>query len=156
MLIRGCSKLEKLNVSITELSGLIVGVILSLSGFTPIGLLIIAIVSALEIYDLFRSQIIVQHHNNLIMEKILENIKGRIGTGIEETEKKMLDLDSIEKEICERILSLDEEMTQRNMYNKVIEFWFNEIEPKQWWQKDKSFDELIERRFSSLHCQAKS
>lgn len=42
------------------------------------------------------------------------------------------------------------------MYEAVIEFWFHEIEPLQWWQKDREFDLLIERRFGDLHTQAKA
>lgn len=42
------------------------------------------------------------------------------------------------------------------MYKEIIEFWFSEIEPKQWWQKDKNFDLMIQRRFGSLHKQAKA
>lgn len=33
----------------------------------------------------------------------------------------------------------------------VLTFWFDEIEPKQRWQKDASFDNLIRRRFAQLH-----
>src|SRR5690606_13483826 len=33
-------------------------------------------------------------------------------------------------------------------------FWFNEIEPAQWWINDPAFDALVERRFSSLLQQA--
>jgi uncharacterized protein (DUF924 family) len=29
----------------------------------------------------------------------------------------------------------------------VIEFWFNEISPKQWWTKSDEFDQLIRQRF---------
>jgi uncharacterized protein (DUF924 family) len=36
-------------------------------------------------------------------------------------------------------------------YGEVIEFWFTEIDPKQWWQKDESFDRLIGRRFEWVH-----
>ncbi len=40
------------------------------------------------------------------------------------------------------------------MYKQVIDFWFHELEPKQWWQKDIAFDELIESRFAELHNRA--
>lgn len=33
----------------------------------------------------------------------------------------------------------------------VLNFWFTEIEPKQWWVKDSSFDGEIARRFAKLH-----
>lgn len=41
------------------------------------------------------------------------------------------------------------------MYRSVIDFWFSEIEPAQWWQKDEMFDAVIQRRFNALHAQAK-
>jgi uncharacterized protein (DUF924 family) len=40
------------------------------------------------------------------------------------------------------------------MYQHVLDFWFNEIEPKQWWVKDETFDQLITSRFLKLHQQA--
>ncbi len=40
------------------------------------------------------------------------------------------------------------------MQNDVIEFWFNELEPKQWWQKSAEFDQIIESRFGNLHRKA--
>jgi len=33
----------------------------------------------------------------------------------------------------------------------IIEFWFNEITPKQWFIKDLSFDQMIKDRFSEVH-----
>lgn len=36
-------------------------------------------------------------------------------------------------------------------YQTVIAFWFEEIEPKQWWIKDQRFDQLIYERFYQLH-----
>ncbi len=36
-------------------------------------------------------------------------------------------------------------------YSVVIDFWFGEITPEQWWQKDHEFDRLIERRFGAVH-----
>lgn len=38
--------------------------------------------------------------------------------------------------------------------NTVLDFWFEEIEPAKWWQKDTEFDALISRQFSQLHAQA--
>ena len=40
------------------------------------------------------------------------------------------------------------------MYQQVLDFWFNEISPKMWWQKDLAFDTEIVRRFGELHQQA--
>jgi len=42
------------------------------------------------------------------------------------------------------------------MYEQIIDFWFNELEPEQWWQKDEAFDLSVQKRFSSLHNQAKA
>lgn len=42
------------------------------------------------------------------------------------------------------------------MQNEIIDFWFTEIEPAQWWKKDDAFDALIKNRFISLHQQAKA
>lgn len=39
-------------------------------------------------------------------------------------------------------------------YNNVLNFWFNEIKPSQWWIKDPDFDELIKNKFLALHLQA--
>lgn len=36
----------------------------------------------------------------------------------------------------------------------VIDFWFEEIDEKSWWQKDASFDALISERFGIVHQQA--
>ncbi|MDP2633642.1 MULTISPECIES: DUF924 family protein [unclassified Pseudoalteromonas] len=40
------------------------------------------------------------------------------------------------------------------MYKEIIDFWFTELEPKQWWQKDTEFDQMIKSRFGKLHNQA--
>lgn len=40
------------------------------------------------------------------------------------------------------------------MYEEVINFWFKEIEPAQWWRKDDDFDQLIRRRFADIHDKA--
>ena len=42
------------------------------------------------------------------------------------------------------------------MYEEIINFWFSELEPKQWWQKDKEFDSMISTRFGKRHSQAKA
>lgn len=39
-------------------------------------------------------------------------------------------------------------------FREVISFWFEEIEPKSWWVKDKDFDKLILDRFGETHIQA--
>ncbi|BFM50449.1 DUF924 family protein [Marinomonas sp. THO17] len=40
------------------------------------------------------------------------------------------------------------------MYQEVIDFWFSEVDPKQWFQKDHAFDLMIQQRFGKLHDQA--
>ncbi len=42
------------------------------------------------------------------------------------------------------------------MYQEIIDFWFTELEPKQWWQKDEELDLMIQTRFAELHNQAKA
>ena len=39
-------------------------------------------------------------------------------------------------------------------YSEIIDFWFTEIDPKQWWKKDENFDRLIGRRFTKVHTAA--
>jgi len=38
--------------------------------------------------------------------------------------------------------------------NEVLEFWFVELEPRQWWVKDEALDREIEQRFGGLHRDA--
>lgn len=40
------------------------------------------------------------------------------------------------------------------MYEEIVGFWFEEIEPSQWWKKDEDFDRSLIRRFSDIHAQA--
>ena len=40
------------------------------------------------------------------------------------------------------------------MHQEVLDFWFNDIEPKRWFQKDIDFDNKILTRFGKLHRQA--
>ena len=40
------------------------------------------------------------------------------------------------------------------MYQQIISFWFEEIEPALWWKKDDSFDALLLERFSEMHARA--
>lgn len=40
------------------------------------------------------------------------------------------------------------------MLNDIIDFWFSELEPKHWWQKDDALDRLIKIRFAEQHDQA--
>jgi uncharacterized protein (DUF924 family) len=36
-------------------------------------------------------------------------------------------------------------------YEEVIRFWFEELEPADWWKKDPALDEHIAKRFMNLH-----
>jgi len=36
-------------------------------------------------------------------------------------------------------------------YEEVVRFWFEELEPKQWWTVDPALDQHIARRFMNLH-----
>lgn len=40
------------------------------------------------------------------------------------------------------------------MYQSVLQFWFHEITPAQWWKVDPAFDALIASRFGAVHDQA--
>jgi len=40
------------------------------------------------------------------------------------------------------------------MYQQVLDFWFEEIEPVMRWKKDDGFDALIVERFSQIHTRA--
>lgn len=40
------------------------------------------------------------------------------------------------------------------MYEDILNFWFNELSPAQWWAKDETLDEEIKRRFSAIHAKA--
>ncbi len=40
------------------------------------------------------------------------------------------------------------------MHDAVLRFWFEEIQPAQWWKVDPAFDTLIRDRFGALHEQA--
>lgn len=40
------------------------------------------------------------------------------------------------------------------MQEQVLEFWFHELSPEQWWQHDLELDAVIEHKFANLHTQA--
>lgn len=40
------------------------------------------------------------------------------------------------------------------MHTRVLDFWFTETAPAQWWKVDPDFDALIRSRFEALHRQA--
>jgi len=41
------------------------------------------------------------------------------------------------------------------LWQPVIEFWFEELTPKQWWVKDEALDKTIKERFESTLIEAK-
>ena len=40
------------------------------------------------------------------------------------------------------------------MYYEILKFWFEELRPNQWWEKNETLDNLIKDRFLYLHNQA--
>ena len=42
------------------------------------------------------------------------------------------------------------------MYMDILQFWFEELEPQQWWVKGETLDRLIRDRFLAVHKQASS
>ena len=40
------------------------------------------------------------------------------------------------------------------MYKRILDFWFEEIDPSEWWVKDEKFDERIRQRFLEVHKKA--
>ena len=39
-------------------------------------------------------------------------------------------------------------------YMDIIQFWYTEITPRNWFMKDLGFDAMLKRRFSHIHQQA--
>ncbi|MDK2777260.1 MAG: DUF924 domain-containing protein [Pseudomonadota bacterium] len=39
-------------------------------------------------------------------------------------------------------------------YQTVMDFWFRELQPKQWWVRDAALDAQIRQRFTALHAAA--
>ena len=37
---------------------------------------------------------------------------------------------------------------------EVLQFWFKEISPQQWWRRDPAFDEFVRARFGEVHSAA--
>jgi uncharacterized protein (DUF924 family) len=40
------------------------------------------------------------------------------------------------------------------MYSSVLQFWFAEVSPSQWWKVDSAFDKLVAERFGNIRTQA--
>ncbi len=39
-------------------------------------------------------------------------------------------------------------------HQQIIDFWYVEVDPKQWWRQDDEFDHRIAERFGDVHAQA--
>jgi|TARA_B110000503_G_scaffold54556_1_gene87613 uncharacterized protein (DUF924 family) len=39
-------------------------------------------------------------------------------------------------------------------YTDIIQFWYDEIPPRNWFIKDTTFDDMLKRRFGAIHQQA--
>jgi uncharacterized protein (DUF924 family) len=39
-------------------------------------------------------------------------------------------------------------------YQRIIDFWFVEIEPKHWWRQDGEFDRRVAEQFGAVHARA--
>lgn len=51
-------------------------------------------------------------------------------------------------------IELDFASQEENMYQEIIRFWFEELEPAQWWVKDADLDTLMMARFAGVHARA--
>ena len=40
------------------------------------------------------------------------------------------------------------------VHHSVLQFWFHEVSPAQWWKVDPDFDRLVTERFSAIHSRA--
>ena len=40
------------------------------------------------------------------------------------------------------------------MFNDVLTFWFEQLTPAQWWQKDDKLDKTIQQKFENIHSKA--
>src|SRR5690606_21437745 len=43
---------------------------------------------------------------------------------------------------------------EQAMHQAILTFWFDELEPADWWKRDNALDELIRQRFGQVHRQA--
>jgi len=39
-------------------------------------------------------------------------------------------------------------------YKDILKFWFEELEPPQWWKKDEALDQMMIEQFSEIHRRA--
>ncbi|NMF97476.2 DUF924 domain-containing protein [Aromatoleum toluolicum] len=40
------------------------------------------------------------------------------------------------------------------MHQTILDFWFDEVSPAQWWKKDAAFDRMVAERFGDMYAQA--
>lgn len=40
------------------------------------------------------------------------------------------------------------------MQQEVLKFWFEDLQPSQWWTRDDALDTLIKQKFSAIHSRA--
>ncbi len=40
------------------------------------------------------------------------------------------------------------------MFQEILNFWFKEIDPANWWQKNEDFDKLITTKYLDIHSRA--
>lgn len=45
-------------------------------------------------------------------------------------------------------------LCELTMHHTILQFWFHEISPAQWWKVDPDFDRLIAERFGDMHARA--
>lgn len=45
-------------------------------------------------------------------------------------------------------------MTTATQHREVLQYWFSELDPAQWWAKDEALDRAIAERFGALHAAA--
>lgn len=62
--------------ALIELLVFIMGIVLAING-ASIGFLIAGVIVIIEIYELFRSQVIIQDFNNQVTEKIISQVQGK-------------------------------------------------------------------------------
>jgi len=55
---------------------------------------------------------------------------------------------------CTHSLDVGREPTREIMFRSVLQFWFHETTPAQWWKVDPEFDRMIAERFGEIHSQA--
>lgn len=73
--------LRRYGLWLLELILSVIGILLLLTPWLPAGVVLLIALLALELYCLFRSQVIVQDYNNRVMREVLGGM-GRTGAGL--------------------------------------------------------------------------